>query len=162
MTDTNLNDTSTLDSDISEPVVDEKTLWPSPGQFLKEIREELGLSHAQVSEALYITVHYVKALEIDDYAKLPGQTFIKGYYKSYANFLRADTEKVMDYYFNFIENLSNQNMQEAQAGESKNRNKTIPWIVMVIIVIAACAGAILGANSANSLPIPATLESMND
>lgn len=161
MTDTNLNEAPDLDSDTSESTVDEKTLWPSPGQFLKEMREELGLSHAQVSEALYITVHYVKALENDDYTKLPGQTFIKGYYKSYAEYLRADTEKVMNYYFNYVENISNQNMQEAQTAESNIQSKKMLWI-SIVIFIAVLTTVLLIMNDANAQPSPVVLELIND
>ena len=45
--------------------------WPAPGQKLKAIRQELGLSHARVAESLHITAHYVKALEDAQYDKLP-------------------------------------------------------------------------------------------
>lgn len=161
MTETNLNDASVLESDTSEAVADEKALWPSPGRFLKDLREELGLSYAQVSEALYITVHYVKALENDDYSKLPGHTFIKGYYKSYAEFLCTDTEKVMNYYFNFIENLNNENMQEAQLADAKIQSNKKLWLGLVVF-IAVLAAVLLIMNDANAQLMPAMLELVNE
>ena len=143
MTDTSLSETSELDSEILESANSEQDQLPSPGQELKKLREELGYSHEKVSESLYITAHYVKALEDDDYEKLPGDTFIKGYYKAYAKFLRADTEQIISSYLNYVEKSNNQNTQDDQTGDSKNRNKTILWIAVVVVVIGALAGIFL-------------------
>ena len=70
----------------------------SPGRMLREAREAAGLSLQEVANAMYMTVHYVKALERDDYAKLPGLTFVKGYCKAYARYLQMDVGRVMDAY----------------------------------------------------------------
>ena len=56
----------------------------TPGAMLRQAREAAGLTHAAVGEALHLTVHYIKALENDDYNKLPGQLFVKGYMRTYA------------------------------------------------------------------------------
>lgn len=154
MTDTNINHASEVDSEEQESPDNEQELWPSPGKQLKKLREELGFSPGKVSESLYITSHYVKALEEDNYAKLPGHTFIKGYYKAYAEFLNADTEQILTYYLKSIENSSNQNSQDAQAEESRNRNKTIFWTAIAVVVISVFVGAFLMLSSANAQTIP--------
>ncbi|MDG2090385.1 MAG: helix-turn-helix transcriptional regulator [Gammaproteobacteria bacterium] len=143
MTDTNLTETSELDSTIVESANSEQDQLPSPGQELKKLREELGYSYGKVSESIYITAHYVKALEDDDYEKLPGQPFIKGYYKAYAEFLRADTEQIINSYLSCVEKFNNQNTQDDQTEDSKNRNKTILWTAVVVVVIGALAGIFL-------------------
>lgn len=121
----------------------EKALWPSPGQKLKRLREELGYSQEKVSQSLYITVHYVAALENDDYGKLPGHTFIKGYYKSYAAFLKADPEETLNCYLKFIAHTDDQDKQDAEAEESRNRNKTMFWMITAAIVLALIIGGVL-------------------
>jgi cytoskeleton protein RodZ len=141
MTDTNLTENTETGSEASEQNNAEQNLWPSPGQKLKNLREDLGYSKEKVSEALYMTVHYVTALENDTYEKLPGHTFIKGYYKAYAEFLGADTEQILNYYLKNVENTANQDMQEAQAVESRNRNKAILWVIGVLVVIVVIGGA---------------------
>ncbi len=121
---------------------DEKDLWPSPGKLLKKLREDLGLSREKVSESLYITVHYVKALENDNFSKLPGHTFIKGYYKSYAEFLGADTEQVINCYLNYLNNLNGQTERENQEAENQNRNKSLIWIAVGVVAVLLIALAI--------------------
>ena len=79
--------------------------WPSPGQKMKNIREEMGLSYAHVAEALHMTSHYVRSLESDQYDKLPGKTFVKGYFKAYARLLDADVDEVLECYKQYVSAL---------------------------------------------------------
>lgn len=120
----------------------EQGLWPSPGLRLKKLREELGYSREKVAQSLYMTVHYVTALENDDYAKLPGHTFIKGYYKSYAKFLKMDPEDVLNCYLKFIEYTDDQDKQDAEAEESRNRHITTFWVITAVVLLAGIAGGI--------------------
>ena len=76
-----------------------------PGALLRSARELSGRSHAVVSEALHLTVHYLKALENDDYEKLPGLIFVKGYIRSYARYLKLDVEAVVDCYESYVKEL---------------------------------------------------------
>ena len=70
----------------------------SVGAMLREARENSGLSVFEVAEKLFLTEHYVHALESDDYDKLPGAVYVRGYIKSYALLLRIDEEKIMGVY----------------------------------------------------------------
>ncbi len=158
MTNQNLPAESEKDSEQVEQEGSEEALWPSPGKMLKKLREELGYSPEKVAQSLYITAHYVRALEDDNYSKLPGHTFIKGYYKAYAEFLGADTEQVLSCYLNYLENSLQQDTQEAQADEIKNRNKSIAWVSVVIVIVALIAGGIWMINTANAFPATVVLE----
>ena len=60
---------------------------PSPGALLREKRNESGKSMEQVAKALHLSLKQLRALERDDYEQLPGETYIFGYWKSYANYL---------------------------------------------------------------------------
>lgn len=163
MTDQNLHTESEQNLEqVASENSDEQALWPSPGKMLKKLREEYGYSPEKVSQSLYITAHYVKALEDDNYSKLPGHTFIKGYYKAYAEFLGADTEHVLNCYLNYLENSSQEGTQAAQADEIKNRNKSILWVTALIVLIGVIAGGIWMMNNANALPMPVVLEKINE
>ncbi len=70
----------------------------SAGAMLREARENRGLSVFEVAEKLFLTEHYVHALESEDYEKLPGEVYVKGYIKSYALLLDLDEEQVMGAY----------------------------------------------------------------
>ncbi|MCY4183198.1 MAG: helix-turn-helix transcriptional regulator [Gammaproteobacteria bacterium] len=71
---------------------------PSVGATLAAARQRMGLSVFDVSGKLRLTEHYVRAIEADDYNKLPSEVFVKGYLKSYAEFVGLDPEQVRGAY----------------------------------------------------------------
>lgn len=114
-----------------------------PGDMLRANREMQGLSHAAVSEALHLTIHYVKSLESDDYAKLPGLTFVKGYFRGYARFLKMDVDEVMGCYEEYIKQRGDLQVVGEQQFRSRKRNdQALLWAVMsgVILIIALAIG----------------------
>lgn len=127
---------------------DELGLWPSPGAKLKKLREDLGYSREKISESLYITVHYVKALENDDFDKLPGMTFAKGYIRSYAQFLRADVEDILNCYENFIRAGEDTSKQETEARKARDSKQIIIWILLAVVLLAGVT--VLVSNDANA------------
>ena len=62
----------------------------SPGQALAAARAELKLSVADVSQQIKYGVKQIAAIEADDYAKLPGATFVRGMIRSYAKLVQID------------------------------------------------------------------------
>lgn len=67
----------------------------SIGQCLSAAREEQGISVEDVARSLKIAVRQVEALESDDYTKLPGVTFVKGFIRNYAKLLHIDPEALL-------------------------------------------------------------------
>ena len=65
------------------------------GQILSSARLGWDLTVEEVAESLNLGVDTILALEDDDYAELPGYTFVKGYIRSYANILRLNPEEVI-------------------------------------------------------------------
>ena len=74
-----------LSDEQETPKIEIKTA--SVGSRLREERFSKGIKTAEIAERLHITNHYVKALESNNFEKLPGTIFIKGYLKNYANLL---------------------------------------------------------------------------
>ncbi len=68
------------------------------GQTLKETREEKLYTLEEVEKATKIRVEMLKALEADNYAKLPPPTFVQGFIKNYAKFLGIDANKILAIY----------------------------------------------------------------
>jgi cytoskeleton protein RodZ len=62
----------------------------SPGRALASVRAELKLSVADVSQQIKYSVRQIEAIEADDYAKLPGTTFVRGMIRSYAKLLQIN------------------------------------------------------------------------
>ena len=71
--------------------VDEEAMLP--GERLRRAREEQGLSQDEVSKHLRLSLSYLRALEEDDYDRLPEPPFIKGYLRNYARFLGLPAEE---------------------------------------------------------------------
>ena len=67
----------------------------SPGRALAAAREELKLSVADVSQQIKYGVKQIAAIEADDYAKLPGTTFVRGMIRSYAKLVHVDAEPLL-------------------------------------------------------------------
>ncbi len=74
---------------VPQPIV-------SAGKILSEKRHEWDMSIQEVASSLNLGVDSIEALEADDYDKLPGTTFVKGYIRSYAKLLKLDVEGLMD------------------------------------------------------------------
>lgn len=67
----------------------------SAGKILSSARIAWDLSIEDVAHNLNLGVDTILALEQDEYEKLPGYTFVKGYLRSYANLLKLDPEEVV-------------------------------------------------------------------
>ena len=71
------------------------TAHASPGRALAAARAELKLSVADVSQQIKYGVKQIAAIEADDYATLPGATFVRGMIRSYAKLLQIDPEPLL-------------------------------------------------------------------
>jgi cytoskeletal protein RodZ len=62
------------------------------GRFLEQKRKERGLSLEDVEQATKIRKRYLTGLEREDYAMLPDAVYVRGFLKTYANYLGLDGE----------------------------------------------------------------------
>ena len=69
-----------------------------PGRMLHQARKELRLAPEDVAQILHLSSKQIIALEQDDYNRLPGPTYVRGYLRSYAQLLGLSPEKVLDSY----------------------------------------------------------------
>lgn len=128
---------SALDNGTQHPMSE----LPSPGQKLQKLREERGLSHHRVAEALHMTAHYVKLLESNQYDKLPGKTFVKGYFKAYAKLLDTDVEEIMQCYQQYVAAL--EESQESVADEIRAKkafDQNLRWMICAAVIIVLVVG----------------------
>jgi len=68
------------------------------GRFLQEAREARGIDLRDAAQQTRISINYLKALENEDFAKLPGEVFVKGFLKNYGRFLNLDDAELMKRY----------------------------------------------------------------
>lgn len=67
----------------------------SVGAMLKAAREKAGLTPEQVGAQLKLSHHQIEALDADDFANLPGRTFVRGFVRNYARLVGLDPEVLM-------------------------------------------------------------------
>jgi cytoskeletal protein RodZ len=70
----------------------------SIGNFLKKARESRRMSLAEVSRVTRIPVATIEALEGDHFDDLPGEVFVRGFLKSYAQAVRLVPDDVLARY----------------------------------------------------------------
>jgi len=68
------------------------------GQYLRSAREARGIDLREAAQQTRIRFNYLKALEEEDFSRLPGEVFVKGFLKNYGKFLRLDEFEVMKRY----------------------------------------------------------------
>jgi hypothetical protein len=68
------------------------------GSSLKEARLRKGLDLPAAAEATKIRTRHLKALEDEQFDILPGQTYVRGFLKTYADFLGLDGQLYVDEY----------------------------------------------------------------
>ncbi len=70
----------------------------APGEILRNARVAAGIGQREIANDLYLTLCYVEALEKGEYDKLPGETFIRGYLRSYAQRLGMSEKRILSAY----------------------------------------------------------------
>jgi len=68
------------------------------GNSLREARVRQGLDYPQVELATKIRAKYIRALEDEAFEVLPSETYVKGFLRSYAEYLGLDGQLYVDEY----------------------------------------------------------------
>jgi Helix-turn-helix domain len=68
------------------------------GSSLKDARLRMGLDLPTAAEATKIRTRHLQALEDEQFDVLPGQTYVRGFLKTYADFLGLDGQLYVDEY----------------------------------------------------------------
>lgn len=74
----------------------------SLGDLLKEAREEKGLSIEQVSRDTNISKTFLKAIEKEDFSNFPGETYVVGFIRNYAEYLGFKGDDFVQMYRNLM------------------------------------------------------------
>ena len=106
----------------------------APGDLLRASREQRGLSQKEVADTLHITVHYVNALEHNNYDKLPGEIFAKGYMKRYAEIMELDEAEVLEAYSRYraAHSESGTAANQGRSRSSSGKNKLLVFASLAL------------------------------
>lgn len=73
----------------------EASAVPGPGAMLRMAREARGTSIVEVAAALKMSPRQIEAMEGEDFSRLSGATFIRGFIRNYARMLKIDAAPVL-------------------------------------------------------------------
>jgi cytoskeletal protein RodZ len=110
------------------------------GNSLREARVRRGIEFAQAELATKIRGKYLRALEEEHFEVLPAETYVKGFLRTYAEYLGLDGQLYVDEYNSRF--VIGEEQSEARARRSaarpQHRNRRIEAYV-VLIALAAIA-----------------------
>src|SRR6185295_1010406 len=72
------------------------------GEQLRLAREERGVPLREVSDQTRISIHYLEAIEINDYNRLPGGIFNRSFVKAYARYVGYDEKEAVEAYTRYM------------------------------------------------------------
>jgi cytoskeletal protein RodZ len=78
----------------------------SLGAFLRRTREERGVTFEEMVESTKISPNNLKALEEDDYTRLPADAFVRGFYGIYAKYFGLDPVEIRERYSQQRKNMA--------------------------------------------------------
>lgn len=104
-----------------------------PGRRLREAREARGFSVADVAQALKFSPRQIEALESGDLSALPGSTFVRGFVRSYARFLKQDAESLLA----MIETQVPPVLSDVRAPQSMGSADPTPMVRQIPLLVAA-------------------------
>ncbi|HSB32914.1 MAG TPA: helix-turn-helix domain-containing protein, partial [Nitrospirota bacterium] len=96
------------------------------GKYLHDAREARGIDLRDAAQQTRISLQYLRALEEENFEKLPGDVFVRGFLKNYARFLRLDETEVMKQYAEMVQKpvpagVANQVQEAAEKHEKPRR-----------------------------------------
>jgi cytoskeleton protein RodZ len=74
----------------------------SIGEQLRLAREEQHIPLREVSDQTRISVHYLEAIEANEFRRLPGGIFNRSFVKAYARYVGVDEKDAVESYLRFM------------------------------------------------------------
>jgi cytoskeletal protein RodZ len=128
------------------------------GNSLREARVRQGLDYPQVELATKIRAKYIRALEDETFELLPSETYIKGFLRSYAEYLGLDGQLYVDEYTSRYggERWYDETPRRARVHQHRGLERKV--VLAALAGIAALTALVIvawkfgGGNSSNGLP----------
>lgn len=75
------------------------------GEQLRLAREGRGIPLREISDQTRISIHYLEAIEMNDYKRLPGGIFNRSFVKAYARYVGFDEKEAVEGYTRYMREL---------------------------------------------------------
>ncbi len=121
-------------SDLNDDfVVNSNT--PSLGDRLQQARENKKLSVGEVATQLRLTKDIVIHLETQQWDKLNGRTYARGYFVSYVKFLGLPQEEMLAVFNDEYKQIDNEPRLVNQKVDDEQ--KSLPWLMIIFLLVGA-------------------------
>ena len=126
------------------------------GSYLKHERELRGVPLEEISGATKIHIRFLQALEDNKFDELPGEVFIKGYIRSYANTIGSDVEEMLNIYEESVGNKNIENNSDSVSQSNTSAKNFLGFALIGLIILALIFGVRFFISSKNSSPLKNT------
>jgi transcriptional regulator with XRE-family HTH domain len=121
--------------EFSKKNIDIKTL----GERLQDIRNKAGVSIEEIAKVTKVNKRYLEYIEADNYDGLPSDVYVKGFLRSYSNFLGIDAKDVLKIYKK--ERGIQVNIKKPKVQDTKKKKIKIPTVILPFrMVVSIFAG----------------------
>jgi cytoskeleton protein RodZ len=137
------------------------------GNSLREARVRQGLDYPQVELATKIRAKYIHALEDEQFAILPAQPYVKGFLRTYADFLGLDGQLYVDEYNSrfIVDRAEETPLRRVSPRARRDRGVERKVVLLALVGIALLTGLVIvawkfgGSDSPGATPGVATRQS---
>lgn len=109
-----------------------------PVSILRKKREEVGYDIKEISSILRIRPEFLKAIEDEEFEKLPVEVYAKGYIREYSKFLKVPADPVLNAY---VQKMSPPKPEKTEIKETKKDKKPktgyfVAAVIFAVIILA--------------------------
>jgi hypothetical protein len=129
------------------------------GNSLREARVRRSLDLNQAEFATKIRAKYLRALVDERFEQLPSPTYVKGFLRTYADFLGLDGQLYVDEYNSrFVAGEDSDRVRRSSVRPERRARRLELGIVLVVIVVGVLVALVVAAtwSSSGSTPPPTT------
>jgi cytoskeleton protein RodZ len=110
----------------------------SIGEKLKAARERNNLTVDQVARETHVAKRFLKALEDEDFAQFPGETYAMGFLRNYSEYLGLNAEELVGIYRNI--KIQEQPLPMSELLDSRPKPPPLRVIIIAAAVLLVVAG----------------------
>ena len=115
------------------------------GEHLRREREMRGISLDEICSATRITTRFLEALESEQWDRLPGGVFNRGFVRAVAHHLGLDEENLLAEYMLATGDRATASASVVRVSAMpESRGTWVTWVLLLIVIGALVAGGIYG------------------
>jgi cytoskeletal protein RodZ len=121
------------------------------GEQLRLAREGRGIPLREISDQTRISMHYLEAIESNDYKRLPGGIFNRSFVKAYARYVGYDEKEAIEGYTRYMRDSGNPGEEVSTTPyhskvytDAPATRSPVLTVVLAIVILAILTALALG------------------